>query len=158
MGKPNSQSNRVGLRYNVLEWFNSVRRPIVVVSSKFPRNPLCVPAKKFIDGQTLGGLMIGFWEKELRFGHTTQLDFAHQFAKRWAYDITVTGKQSAYSHARVGQPSTPAFSFRPAKSHPSPPGVGTHASTRHRPKLSHRRNFRQFLPFVDVLSRPHLAY
>ena len=93
---PVEDRTRVGVRYAVWEWLDSRFDADIVVSSKLvPEPALRARQNLYKSDRTLSRFTVtGFWEKDLRFGQTTQIDFAHQFKKRWAYDITLRGKQS----------------------------------------------------------------
>lgn len=93
---PARQSTRIGFQYTALDWLNSRFDADIVVNSKLvPEPSLRARQKLYSSPRTLSRFTVtGFWEQKHRFGQTTQVDYAHQFARKWAYDITLKGTQS----------------------------------------------------------------
>ncbi len=87
---------RVGFRYNVLEWFNSAFDADVVVSKALFPEPSLRGRQILYKSKTVQSrfTVTGFYKEDLKFGQTTRLDFSHVAGKRWAYDSTLTGRQS----------------------------------------------------------------
>ena len=95
IGRDTTQT-RVGLRYNMFEWFNSRFDADVVVSNKlFPEPSLRGRQIIYKSDTTLSRFtIIGFYKKDLRWGQNPQLDYSKQLGKRWACDATIEGHQS----------------------------------------------------------------
>lgn len=95
VGRDTTQT-RVGLRYNVFEWFNSrFDADVVVSNSLFPEPSLRGRQNIYKSDRVLSRFTVtGFYKEDLKFGHTSRLDYSQQAGKRWAYDATLTGRQS----------------------------------------------------------------